>query len=79
MTDEEMYQMTQEELIALAKQQGSKERMPCIIRDAHLPLDAPPAHVRTMRAKDLSDIRPGETFRDALERKAVEVSAGHGN
>lgn len=77
MMNEEMNQMTQEELIALAKKQDPRNLEPCIVMEERLPLDAPPAHVRTKRACELFDIRPGETLYDTLKRMADEEGVGH--
>ena len=74
MTNEEMNQMSQEELIALAKKQDPKDRVPCIIRDdLPFPSDVLPAQMRvhTKRARDLFGLRPGETLHEALGREAA--------
>ena len=71
MMDEEMNQMTQEELIALAKQQDPKDRVPCIIRDdLPFPSDVLPEQMRvhTKRARDLFGLRPGETWEEHFAR-----------
>lgn len=72
-TQEELQQMSQEELIALAKQQPPHE-VPWFVTDEdeassgawqNLP---PPTHVRTKSATEIFGMKPGETWEEYFAR-----------
>ena len=72
MTDEEMNQMSQEELIALAKKQPPHEKVWFVTEEdeangawKNLP---PPTHVRTKSATEIFDMKPGETWEEYFVR-----------
>lgn len=71
-TQEELQQMSQEELIALAKQQPLPQE-PCFISEEDEASGAwqnlpPPTHVRTKSATEIFGMKPGETWEEYFAR-----------